>query len=137
MEVARVHAGMTTFSDDISSKIIMQGIHVELTEALQNAIREKFSAILRHHGRIIRINVRLHHDQQRGQTHFYNATGQVEISGPDIVASAKGDDAYNAIDELVEKLDQQLRDRHERRKEKRNHPQQVEINATLPKVEPK
>jgi len=127
---------MTNFSDDIGSKIIMQGIHVELTEAMQSIIREKFSVLFRHHERIIRVHIRLHHDQQRGQKHFYTATGQIEISGPDIVATVKGDDAYNALDELVEKLSQQLRDRHERRKDKRNHPQAVEIDATLPKVGP-
>lgn len=127
---------MTNFSDDIGSKIIMQGIHVELTEAMQNVIRDKFSVLFRHHERIIRINVRLHQDQQRGQKHYYTATSQIEISGPDIVATVKGDDAYNALDELVEKLSQQLRDRHERRKDKRNHPHEVEIPATLPKVGP-
>ncbi len=126
---------MTNYSDDeLGSKIIMQGIHVDLTEAMQNSFREKFSILLRHHERIIRINVRLHQDQKLGQNFHYNATAQIEIGGPDIVANVKGDDAYNVIDALVEKLDEQLRDRHERRKDKRNHPSDVEIEANLPKV---
>jgi ribosome-associated translation inhibitor RaiA len=37
------------------------------------------------------------------------------------VATVKGDDAYAVIDGLVQKLDEQVRDRHERRKDKRNH----------------
>lgn len=126
---------MTNYSDDIGSKIIMQGVHVELTAAMQNIIREKFSVLLRHNERIIRINVRLHKDQQRGQQHHYSGTGQVEIGGPDIIASVKGDDAYNVLDGLVEKLDEQLRERHERRKDKRNHPHDVELDAPLPKVQ--
>ena len=125
---------MTNHSDDIASKIIMQGVHIDLTAAMQNIIREKFSVLLRHNEWIVRINVRLHQDQQRGKNHHYTATGQIEISGPDIVATVKGDDAYNVLDGLVEKLDEQLRHRHERRKDKRNHPREVEIGAVLPKA---
>src|SRR5688572_212327 len=126
---------MTNYSDDIASKIIMQGVHVDLTAAMQNIIREKFSILLRHNERIVRINVRLHQDQQRGKTFHYTATGQIEIGGPDLIATVKGEDAYNVLDGLVEKLDEQLRDRHERRKDKRNHPRQVEIDAPLPKMQ--
>jgi putative sigma-54 modulation protein len=123
-------------SDDIASKIIMQGVHIDLTAAMQNIIREKFSVLLRHNEWIVRINVRLHQDQQRGKNYHYTATGQIEIGGPDVVATVKGDDAYNVLDDLVEKLDQQLRDRHDRRKDKRNHPRNVEIDAPLPKIQP-
>jgi putative sigma-54 modulation protein len=125
---------MTQFSDDLSSKIIMQGVHVELTAAMQNIIREKFSILFAHNERIIRVNVRLHQDQHRGKNHHYTATGQIEIGGPDLVATVKGDDAYQVLDGLVEKLDEQLRERHERRKDKRNHPRDVEIDTDLPKV---
>lgn len=123
-------------SDDIASKIIMQGVHLELTAAMQNIIREKFSVLLRHNEWIVRVNVRLHQDQQRGKNHHYTATGQIEIGGPDIIATVKGDDAYNVLDGLVEKLDELLRERHERRKDKRNHPRNVEIDTPLPKMQP-
>jgi putative sigma-54 modulation protein len=121
------------FNDD-SDKIIMQGVHVELTAAMQEMIRDKFSVLLRHNGFIVRMNVRLHQDQHRGKKHHYTATGQIEVRGPDIVATVKGEDAYNVLDGLVAKLDEQLRERHERLKDKRNHPHDVEIDAELPKV---
>lgn len=124
---------MRNNSDDIASKIIMQGVHVELTAAMQNIIREKFSVLLRHNEWIVRINVRLHQDQQRGKNFHYTATGQIEIGGPDVVATVKGDDAYSVLDGLVEKLDEMLRERHERRKDKRNHPRQIDIDTALPK----
>lgn len=125
---------MTNNSDDLLSKIHMQGVHVELTAAMQNIIREKFSVLLRHNEWIVRVNVRLHQDQHRGNQHHYTATGQIEMRGPDIVATVKGDEAYAVLDGLVEKLDEQLRERHERQKDKRNHPRDVEISAELPKV---
>jgi putative sigma-54 modulation protein len=125
---------MTNNTDDLLSKIHMQGVHVELTAAMQNIIREKFSVLLRHNEWIVRVNIRLHQDQQRGNKHHYTGTGQIEMRGPDIVATVKGDEAYAVLDGLVEKLDEQLRERHERMKDKRNHPQDVEISAELPKV---
>jgi putative sigma-54 modulation protein len=125
---------MTNNSDDLASKIIMQGVHVELTADLQKTIREKFSILLRHNEWIVRVQVRLQQDQNRSNHHHYSATGQIEISGPDIVATVKGDDAHNVLDGLVQKLDELLRERHERRKDKRNHPREVEVNADLPKA---
>src|SRR5262245_48062950 len=125
---------MTNHSDDHAPKIIMQGVHVELTAAMQNIIRDKFSVLLRHNEWIVRIQVRLHQDQQRGNNRHFSATGLIEMRGPDIVATVKGDEAYNVLDGLVEKLDEQLRERHERLKDKRNHPHEVELNATLPKM---
>jgi putative sigma-54 modulation protein len=125
---------MTNISDDLLSRIHMQGVHIDLTAAMQNIIREKFSVLLRHHERILRVNVRLHKDQHRGQKHHYTATGEVEVSGPNIVASVKGDDAYNVLDGLLDKLDEQLRERHERRKDRRNHPHDIEVEAALPKL---
>lgn len=122
------------FSDDNGSKIIMQGVHVELTAAMQNIIRDKFSVLLRHNEWIVRVHVRLHQDQHRGNMAHYTATGQIEMRGPDIVATVKGEDAYSVLDGLVEKLDEQLRERHERLKDKRNHPHDIELEAQLPKV---
>jgi len=121
--------------ENLAGKLLMQGIHVELTEALQNAIREKFAVLLRHNDYILRINVRLHQDQTLGTEHHYTATAQIEIGGPDLVATAEGKEAYVVLDELVARLDNQLERRHGRRKEKRNHPHDIELNADIPKTD--
>jgi len=121
--------------DELLTKLTIQGIHFDLTEAMQNIIREKFAVLLRHNDYIVRINVRLHQDQTMGTEHHYTATAQIEIGGPDLVASAEGKDAYDLIDELVDKLDRQLGRRQGKRKEKRNRPHAPEIAANLPKVE--
>jgi putative sigma-54 modulation protein len=120
--------------NNIDSRIILQGIHVELTDAMQSVMRGKFEALLRHNEYIVRINVRLHQDQKLGTERHYSATAQIEIGGPDLIASADGKEAYEVIDELVEKLDRQLKSRQGRRKDKRNHPHAPELNAPLPKV---
>lgn len=122
-------------TDPLLSKIKLQGVHLELTDAMQTIIREKLATLLRHNEYIVRLNVRLHQDQRMGNEHHYTATGQIEIAGPDLVASAEGKEAYEVIDQLVEKLDRQLERRHDRRKDRRNHPHAPEIEAALPKVE--
>lgn len=119
---------------DHAAKILMQGIHVELTPGLQTAIREKFETLLQHNERIIRLNIRLHKDQTFGTEHHFSVTGQVELSGPDLVAHADDKDAYVALDKLSQKLDQLLERRHDRRKDKRNHPHGIDLNADLPKA---
>lgn len=120
---------------DPASKIHFQAIHVEKTGAMLDIVREKFTPLLRHNERIIRINVRLQQDQTLGTEHHYTATGEIEIGGPDLVASADGKNAYDVLDRLVEKLDHRIERRHERRKDKRNHPHATEIDTELPKVE--
>lgn len=118
----------------LASKLTMQGIHVELTASLQSAIRDKFAVLLRHNEFIIRLNVRLHQDQTMGTERHYQATAQIEIGGPDIIATAEGKDAYSVLDDLVDKLDQLLQRRHGRRKDKRNHPQEIELDSVIPKA---
>jgi putative sigma-54 modulation protein len=126
---------MNTTPDDLATKLIMQGVHVELTPAMQEIIRDKFAVLLRHNEWIVRVNIRLNKDQTRGRQRHFTATGHIEIGGPDLVAHVEGDDAYNVLDGLVAKLDKLLRERHERRKDKRNHPHEVELEAELPKVQ--
>lgn len=119
----------------LDSKLIMQGIHVELTDSLQAAIREKFAVLLRHNEFIIRLHVRLHRDQTLGTEHHYQATAQIEIGGPDLIATAAGKDAYAVLDDLVDKMDHLLKRRHGRRKDKRNHPQDIELESNIPKAD--
>jgi putative sigma-54 modulation protein len=123
-------------SDDIGSKIILQGIHVELTPTMQTVIRDKLGVVLRHNPYIIRLNVRIQRTQTLGQNRLYRAAAQVEIGGPDLNASADGPEAYDAIDELVAKLTQLLERRHGLRKDRRNHPQEIELAGEIPKVAP-
>jgi putative sigma-54 modulation protein len=122
-------------NQDSHSKIKIQGIHFEITDAMDSVIREKFAVLLRHNDYIIRINVRVHQDQTMGTERHYTATAQIEIGGPDLVASSDGKDAYSVIDDLVDKLTGLLRRRQGRRKERRTQRQPAEIGIGLPKTE--
>jgi putative sigma-54 modulation protein len=131
-----VASGMKPDPDQTSaSKLVLQAIHFDLTEAMEQVIRDKFAVLWRHNDYIVRVNVRIQRDQTMGTERHFTATGQIEIGGPDLIASAEGKEAYVVLDELVEKLDRLLSRRQSRRKDKRNHPEAPEIDAVLPKVE--
>lgn len=117
-----------------ASKFIIRGVHLDLTEALRQAAHDKLNRLFRHNEHIDRIRVELELDQTRGDADRFIAKGRLEISGPDLIASAHSEDAYKSLDLLVDTLDALLRTRHGLRKDHRNHPQPIELEAALPKA---
>lgn len=115
-------------------RLIVRGIHLELTEALKNAVESKCEKLFRHQERIIRIRVDLELDKlHKGKPRFI-AKGHIEIGGPDMIVSITDEDAYKAIDLMTQKLDRLLRVRATAHKKKRLHPRAVDLPANLPKV---
>lgn len=95
---------------NLGDKLILRGIHLDLTEAMKTVITTKAERLLRHEPRIVRIRIDVEPRRADGHTRF-EAKGRIEIKGPDRHVSAESDDAYNAIDQLIDKLDRQLRKR--------------------------
>lgn len=123
-------------SSSAADRLIVRGIHLDLTDALRNAVHEKTARLFRHQDQITRLRVDLEHDAKKHDLdHRFVAKGHIEISGPDLIASVASDDAYKSIDLLVDKLDGLLRRRASHRKDNLHHPHGVEIPAELPKIE--
>lgn len=101
-----------TRSSDIGAKILLRGIHLTLTDALRDTLRGKAERLLRHARDIDRIRIDLEHDTTRGRAVFV-AKGHIEIGGPDLLASVASEDAYKAVDLLINKLDRALHRRSE------------------------
>jgi putative sigma-54 modulation protein len=104
----------------MNERILVSGIHVSLTPALKDAIESGAEKLLAHHPHIVRVRVDLEHDQTKAPDHRFIAKGHVEISGPDLIASAVSDDGYKSIDLLMVKLEELLRRRHQKRANTRN-----------------
>jgi putative sigma-54 modulation protein len=79
------------------------GLHVELTESLNDFVSAKFEKLERHSDRITKVHVVLNVEKLQ---HFAEATAHV--TGAELFANAQADDMYSAIDNLVNKLDRQL-----------------------------
>jgi putative sigma-54 modulation protein len=125
----------TVSPETLAAKLIVRGVHLDLTEALRAYVANKTSRLLRHNDNIVRLRVDLELDKTASVGSGFIAKGQIEISGPALVVGVASDDAYKSIDLMVDKLDALLRRRHGLRKDKRNHPHAVELEAVLPKTE--
>ncbi len=117
---------MKTANDPVTelplTKILIRGIHLELSPALHGYALDKSTRLLRHNGHIIRLRLDLEHDRTAARGAEFIAKGHIEIGGPDLLASVACEDAYKAIDLLVDKLDRLLLRRHGLRKERRHAP---------------
>lgn len=121
-------------SDTNPHEIIVSGIHVELTQALKAYVVDKMQRLFTHEGQIVRIRVEIEFDDRKAKEDRFTAKAHVQIHGPDANISVTSDDAYKSIDLLVDKLDRKILSRASMHKEKRNHPHEVELETTLPKV---
>ena len=111
----------------MNGQINITGINLELTEALKNYVNEKAAKLFEHNDRIIRANFDLEYIPTK-------APEQSLIAGPNIVLSVTSADLYKSIDELMDKLIRQIRRAHRLEKEKRNHPQDIDIGDDIPKT---
>jgi len=104
----------------MNDKIHVRGIHLTLTPALTQAMHEKAERLLRHNSHIIRVRLDLEFHDTKTPEQRFTAKAQIEIDGPDLVASATSEDGYKSVDLLVDKLDKLLRERHAKRVHVRN-----------------
>jgi putative sigma-54 modulation protein len=116
-------------SERLADKLILTGIHLDLTPALRQRLADKVARLLRHEPRIDRIRLDLENDKTKGPFHFV-AKGRIEIPGPDLIASVDNEDAYKAIDLLVDKLDAALRRRSGKKIGPRNDPHKQLVVAS-------
>ena len=112
---------------DFTSKVIVRGVHLEITPALRDHALGVAERLLRHNDHLVRVRIDLEHDHTRGVGDQFAAKGHIEISGRDLIASARSDDAYKSLDLLSDRLDRMLRERSRARADRRNN------GATSPK----
>ena len=104
--------------------VIVSGLHMDLTPAIKTIIHEKVEKLFKHEEKIISLQIGLECcTRHNAQKERYLAKGHIDMRRKPIVASAISDDLYKSIDDLVQKLDRQLRRRSRmrtvRRKESR------------------
>jgi putative sigma-54 modulation protein len=124
MKSTTVHTSLPAHVSPVTlnpERVLVRGIHLELTEALRAAATEKAGRLLRHNDHIVRVRVDLEHDHTKGDRRAFLAKGHIEIAGPDLIATVASEDAYKSIDLLVDKLDRMLRERSRHRADRRNN----------------
>ena len=110
-----------TTPETLAAKVIVRGIHLEITPAIHAHAEGVAERLLRHNDHIIRVRIDIEHDRTRGIGDQFIAKGHLEIGGPDQIASVASDDAYKSLDLLADKLDGLLRRLHGKHKDRRHH----------------
>lgn len=98
-------------------QVIVSGRHMGVSDALRRYCEEKASRFVRLYDRIQSIEVIL--DAHNGQ-HFAEMIVHSVGSHP-FVASEEHDDAFAAVDLLIDKIESQIR-RHKEKRRNRKHP---------------
>jgi len=124
----KIHTPLTPA--DLAAKVIVRGIHLDITAAMRAHAEGVAERLLRHNDHLIRVRIDLQHDHTRGIGDQFIAKGHLEISGPDLIASITSDDAYKSLDLLADKLDRILRDRHRAKMDRRNNSRPLQTEDT-------
>ena len=78
------------------------GHQIDLTDALQNHVREKMRKLERHSDEITHMHVVLNIEK-----HVHQAEATAHIPGAELFANVDAQDMYAAIDSLADKMDRQ------------------------------
>ena len=111
--------------------VIISGLHIDLTPAIKNIVHEKVEKLFQHEEGIIRLQIELEHSSQNKQNAAtpYVAKGHIDMRRKPIIVTTASEDLYKSIDDLVQKLDRQLRRRSRLRKVRRKETRQ---DTTVP-----
>lgn len=93
-------------------QINLTGHHVEITEAMRGFVNEKFQRLTRHFDHINNVHVILSVEKLRQK-----AEAKLNVNGGELFADHEDGDMYAAIDQLVDKLDRQVKKHKEKLKQ--------------------
>ncbi|MDG2353412.1 MAG: ribosome-associated translation inhibitor RaiA [Gammaproteobacteria bacterium] len=90
-------------------QLSISGHHLDITEAIKQHSTEKLSKIKHHFDHLININMVLGVEKD-----VQKAEATIHVSGADLFAKAESDNLYVSIDQMVNKLDSQIRKHKEK-----------------------
>ncbi|MEL0270620.1 MAG: ribosome-associated translation inhibitor RaiA [Gammaproteobacteria bacterium] len=87
----------------------ISGHHLDITEAIKEHTLEKLAKIKHHFDQVINVNMILEVEKDTQK-----AEATIHVSGADLFAKAESNDMYVSIDQLVNKLDTQIKKHKEK-----------------------
>lgn len=113
-------------------EIIISGRHMDVTDELKAYIQERMQKLGNEYGKLV--NARIVLEMERA---WHIAEGHVTGKHLDLEATARTTDMYASVDEMVDKLEKQLRRYLEKVKEHRAEQQTAEaIKDQMPALQP-
>jgi len=90
-------------------QLSISGHHLDITEAIKQHSIEKLSKIKHHFDHLINVNMILEVEKD-----VQKAEATIHVSGADLFAKAESDNLYVSIDQMVNKLDSQIKKHKEK-----------------------
>ena len=84
-------------------QVSVTGHHVEVTDSLRNHVQEKIGKLKRHFDNVTDVHVILTVEKLEQK-----AEATVQVSGAKLFADDVQEDMYQAIDNMIDKLDRQI-----------------------------
>lgn len=87
----------------------ISGHHLDITEAIRQHSEQKLAKIKHHFDHVINVNMILEVEKD-----VQKAEATIHVSGADLFAKAESSDMYVSIDQMVNKLDAQIKKHKEK-----------------------
>jgi putative sigma-54 modulation protein len=110
--------------------LTISGHHLDVTPALREYVLTKLEKVTRHFDQVVDVTVLLTVEKLKEKERRQKAEVTLHVKGRDIFIEQSHEDLYAAIDQLMDKLDRQVR-RHKDRLQEHNHDSVKRMGAEL------
>ena len=101
-------------------KLILSTHNVTLTKAIEDHLLDKIDKLDHLDRWVIDARVTLEQDHPGVITQKFGCSIRLGVRGPDLFAEARENDLYLAIDNVIKKIQQQIRKRHNKSKARKH-----------------
>jgi putative sigma-54 modulation protein len=115
-------------------KLVLSTHNITLTDAIEQHILEKLDQLEHLDRWTVDARVTLEHDRTRAPQKAFTCSVRLGVRGPDLFAQDSESDLYAAIDKVAKKVEQQIRKRHNKHKN-RKHSEAARRKAKLKEVD--
>jgi putative sigma-54 modulation protein len=100
-------------------KLILSTHNVTLTKSIEEHILARLDKLEHLDRWAINARVILEHDNTKAADDTFTVSMRLMVPGPDLFAEDSESDLYAAVDKVTKKIEQQIRKRHNKRKDRK------------------
>ena len=101
-------------------KLILTTHNVTLTKSIEDHVLSRLQKLDHFDQRAVDARVMLEHDHTRAPEKQFSWSMRLSVRGPDLFAEDRESDLYAAIGRVTQKIEQQIRKRHSKRKTRKH-----------------
>ncbi|HEY6166555.1 MAG TPA: ribosome-associated translation inhibitor RaiA [Verrucomicrobiae bacterium] len=101
-------------------KLVLTSHNIKLTDAIETHIMNRIDKLDHFEQRAVDTRVTIEHDHTKVPEKQFSCSMRLAVRGKDLFAEDKDADLYAAIDKVTKKIEQQIRKRHSKAKERKH-----------------